>query len=79
VVPEGSGGAGGVYFLGGDNLARDVFSRMVFGSQIVLVIAPAATAFALMVGATLGLPAGYYGGRTDSILSFLANLVLAFR
>ena len=78
VVPEGSGGAGGVYFLGGDNLARDVFSRMVFGSQIVLVIAPAATAFALMVGATLGLPAGYYGGRTDSILSFLANLVLAF-
>jgi peptide/nickel transport system permease protein len=55
-----------------------VFSRMVYGSQIVLVIAPAATAFALMVGATLGLPAGYFGGRIDSILSFLANLVLAF-
>ena len=48
------------------------------GSQIVLIIAPAATAFALMVGITLGLPAGYYGGRIDSILSFLANLVLAF-
>ena len=66
------------YLFGGDKLARDVFSRMVFGSQIVLIIAPAATAFALMVGITLGLPAGYYGGRTDSILSFLANLVLAF-
>ncbi len=51
---------------------------MVFGSQIVLIIAPAATAFALMVGITLGLPAGYYGGRIDSFLSFLANLVLAF-
>ena len=51
---------------------------MVFGSQIVLIIAPAATAFALMVGITLGLPAGYYGGRIDSVLSFLANLVLAF-
>ncbi|MBA3446671.1 MAG: ABC transporter permease [Pseudaminobacter sp.] len=69
---------GQVYLFGGDKLARDVFSRMVFGSQIVLIIAPAATAFALMVGITLGLPAGYYGGRIDSFLSFLANLVLAF-
>ena len=67
-----------VYLFGGDKLARDVFSRMVYGSKIVLIIAPAATAFALMVGITLGLPAGYYGGRTDSVLSFLANLVLAF-
>lgn len=67
-----------VYYFGGDKLARDVFSRMVYGSQIVLIIAPAATGFALMVGITLGLPAGYYGGRIDTILSFLANLVLAF-
>ena len=66
------------YLFGGDKLARDVFSRMVYGSKIVLIIAPAATAFALMVGITLGLPAGYYGGRIDSVLSFLANLVLAF-
>ncbi|MEO3385431.1 ABC transporter permease [Mesorhizobium sp. CAU 1741] len=70
--------SGNVFLFGGDRLARDIFSRMVFGSQIVLVIAPAATMFALMVGTTLGLPAGYYGGRIDSFLSFLANLVLAF-
>ena len=68
----------GVFLFGGDKLARDIFSRMVYGSQIVLIIAPAATGFALMVGITLGLPAGYYGGRIDSVLSFLANLVLAF-
>ena len=67
-----------VFLFGADKLARDVFSRMVYGSQIVLIIAPAATAFALMVGITLGLPAGYYGGKIDTILSFLANLVLAF-
>ncbi|MEM7470143.1 MAG: ABC transporter permease [Pseudomonadota bacterium] len=66
------------YLLGGDTLARDVFSRMVFGATSVLVIAPAATAFAFMVGITLGLPAGYYGGKFDTIISFIANLVLAF-
>jgi peptide/nickel transport system permease protein len=66
------------YLLGGDNLARDVFSRMVMGAREVLKIAPAATVFAFMVGITLGLPAGYFGGRLDTFLSFLANLVLAF-
>ncbi|WP_298432733.1 ABC transporter permease [uncultured Jannaschia sp.] len=66
------------YLLGGDNLARDVFSRMVLGSTIVMQIAPLATLFAFMVGITLGLPAGYYGGKLDTVLSFLANLILAF-
>ncbi len=70
--------SGQAYLLGGDKLARDVFSRMVYGSRIVLIIAPAATLFALMVGISLGLPAGYFGGKLDSLLSFLANLVLAF-
>ncbi len=69
----------GIYFLwGGDNLARDIFSRVVYGSQVVLVIAPAATLIAYMVGSTLGLPAGYYLGWIDTLMSFLANLVLAF-
>ena len=66
------------YLLGGDNLARDIFSRMVHGSVIVVAIAPLATIFAFMVGITLGLPAGYFGGRLDTVLSFIANLILAF-
>ena len=70
--------AGRYYLLGGDNLARDVFSRMVMGSRIVLAIAPAATLFAYLAGFMLGLPAGYFGGRFDTALSFIANLVLAF-
>ncbi|MCT4555401.1 MAG: ABC transporter permease [Pelagimonas sp.] len=66
------------YLLGGDKLARDVFTRMVEGSAVVIAIAPLATLFAFMVGITLGLPAGYYGGKLDTVLSFLANLILAF-
>ncbi|MFC7703733.1 ABC transporter permease [Plastorhodobacter daqingensis] len=68
----------GHYLLGGDSRARDVFSRMVMGARRVLVIAPAATALAFVMGITLGLPAGYVGGRLDAALTFLANLVLAF-
>ena len=73
-----SGQEGQWYLLGGDNLARDVFSRMVQGSRLVIAIAPAATIMAFMVGVTLGLPAGFYGGKLDTVLSFIANLVLAF-
>jgi len=77
-MPDASVGSWPHYLLGGDNLARDIFSRVVKGSVIVIAIAPLATLFAFMVGITLGLPAGYYGGRLDTILSFLANLILAF-
>lgn len=66
------------YLLGGDNLARDVFSRGVKGAWEVMKVAPFATLFAFMVGITLGLPAAYYGGKLDTLLTFVANLILAF-
>ena len=47
------------YLLGGDNLARDVFSRLFKGAWVVVQIAPLATLFAFLAGVTLGLPAGY--------------------
>ena len=71
-------GAFPYYLLGGDNLARDVFSRVVKGAWEVVKVAPFATLFAFMVGITLGLPAAYFGGRLDPILSFVSNLILAF-
>lgn len=70
--------SGRAFLFGADNLGRDLFSRMVYGSRFVLLIAPAATLVAFLVGISLGLPAGYYGGKSDAILSFIANLVLAF-
>jgi peptide/nickel transport system permease protein len=48
------------------------------GAWVVVQIAPLATLFAFMVGITLGLPAGYFGGKLDTFLSFIANLILAF-
>jgi peptide/nickel transport system permease protein len=77
-LPSPEEGQYAFYLLGGDNLGRDVFSRMVYGSFEVLKIAPLATLFAFMVGITLGLPAGYYGGKLDTVITFIANLVLAF-
>ena len=66
------------YLFGGDSLARDVFSRAVMGAREVLTIAPFAAMISFMIGISLGLPAGYFGGRLDTSLTFLANLVLAF-
>jgi peptide/nickel transport system permease protein len=66
------------YLLGGDALARDVFSRMIMGAREVLRIAPFAAVISFMIGISLGLPAGYFGGRLDTVLTFVANLVLAF-
>jgi len=70
--------SGAPYLLGGDKESHDVFSRMIAGARIDLIIAPLATLLALCVGVMLGLPAGYFGRRVDAFLSFLANLVLAF-
>jgi peptide/nickel transport system permease protein len=77
-VPDAEAGDYAWFLLGGDNLGRDVFSRMIFGAQEVLKITPVATLFAFMVGVTLGLPAGYFGGKLDTALTFVANLALAF-
>ncbi|MCH9758781.1 MAG: ABC transporter permease [Proteobacteria bacterium] len=68
----------GILWLGGDFLGRDIMSRIIHGARTVLLWAPVATACAYAIGIMLGLTAGYYGGFVDEVLSFFANMVLAF-
>ncbi|WP_439862260.1 ABC transporter permease [Pseudomonas sp. MBLB4136] len=69
---------GGVFWLGTDLLGRDILSRIIYGTQTVLIYAPLATFSAYLVGIVMGLAGGYYQGRVDTLLSFLANVILSF-
>jgi peptide/nickel transport system permease protein len=66
------------FWLGTDNVGRDVLSRIIWGSQTVLIYAPLATFCAYAVGIMMGLAAGYYRGWVDDVLSRIADIILSF-
>jgi peptide/nickel transport system permease protein len=66
------------YPLGTDSLGRDVFSRIVYGSQKSLLVSFSATILSTIIGVTLGMIAGFYGGYLDAIIGKLADIQLAF-
>ncbi|HEY7747908.1 MAG TPA: ABC transporter permease [Aestuariivirgaceae bacterium] len=72
-------GPDGVFFwLGTDDLGRDLLSRLIWGAQRVFIWAGLATLSAYTTGMLMGVAAGYLGGRWDDILSFIGNLIMSF-
>ncbi|NIK59340.1 ABC transporter permease subunit [Kribbella shirazensis] len=57
---------------------RDIFSRVVYGSRISLLIAFFATLLSVAIGTTMGIIAGYFGGWVDAVISRLMDIFLAF-
>jgi peptide/nickel transport system permease protein len=65
------------FWFGGDKVGRDVFVRTLYGARTSLTVAIVATGVAAIVGIILGMIAGYRGGRTDTFISRLVDIVLS--
>jgi ABC-type dipeptide/oligopeptide/nickel transport system permease subunit len=78
LAPGGEDSAGRLYLLGTDMLGRDILSRLIWGTRTVLFWSFLATFTAFIVGMVMGLMAGYYQGKVDIFLTFVANTVLSF-
>lgn len=70
--------SGTTYLLGTDDQGRDMLSTIMYGSRVSLFVGFAATLFAMTLGITLGLAAGYRGGLTDTIIMRIADVQLSF-
>jgi peptide/nickel transport system permease protein len=66
------------HWFGGDDIGRDVFARVIWGARVSLFIGVAAVAFGFVIGGTLGLSAGFYGGRFERIVIGAMDIMLAF-
>jgi len=64
------------HILGKDGLGRDYLSRIIYGTRISLLIGCIATAVSCLIGVSLGVAAGYFGGRVDMAVSFLLMIRL---
>ncbi len=69
---------GKVFWLGSDGQGRDIFSAILYGSRVSLLVGAASVVFSLILGVALGLVAGYVGGRTEALIMRIADIQLSF-
>lgn len=69
---------GKVFWLGSDAQGRDIFSAILYGSRVSLLVGAASVLFSLALGVGLGLVAGYVGGRTGALIMRVADIQLSF-
>jgi peptide/nickel transport system permease protein len=71
-------GPSAMYPLGTDNLGRDILSRLIYGSRTILLLAPVSVMAAVLVGSSLGLLGGYFGGMVDEVVMRILDAIMAF-
>jgi peptide/nickel transport system permease protein len=65
------------FLFGADRAGRDTFVRVIYGARTSLMVAVVATGFAVVVGVTLGVIAGYFGGKIDTLISRTIDIILS--
>lgn len=78
IPPLGNVGAESRFVLGTDAMGRDMLSALMYGTGISMVIGIFATVLQGLLGVSIGLAAGYFGGRLDSLLMRIADIQLSF-
>lgn len=66
------------HIFGTDSIGRDVFTRVIYGGRVSLMIAIPSVALALVLGLLLGVPAGFFGGKIDQTIMRLLDVLFAF-
>ena len=75
---QSSGVRATFYFLGADRYGRDIFSRLIHGARVSLSVGLVAIAVTFVLGVSLGGVSGYFGGRTDTVVQRVIEIVNAF-